>query len=58
LDKGDVIVRLQDGSEEIVELDRCHTFKGQPIIEWTKDFFQSEKKDLGKSTASVPATKT
>jgi len=58
LDKGAVIVRLQDGSEEIVNLDRCHTFKGQPMIEWTKDFVQSEKKDMGKSTALVPATRT
>ena len=55
---GAVIVRLQDGSEEIVNLDRCHTFKGQPMIEWTKDFVQSEKKDMGKSTALVPATRT
>jgi hypothetical protein len=51
LDKGAVIVRLQDCSEEIVNSDRCHTFKGQPMIEWTKDFVQSEKKDMGKSTA-------
>ena len=58
LDKGAVIVRLQDGSEEIVNLDRCHTFKGHPMIEWTKDFVQSEKKDMGKSTALVPATRT
>ena len=57
LDKGAVIVRLQDGSEEIVNLDR-HTFKGQPMIEWTKDFVHSEKKDMGKSTALVPATRT
>ena len=53
-----VRVGLQDGSEEIVNLDRCHTFKGQPMIERTKDFVQSEKKDMGKSTALVPATKT
>ena len=31
LDQGAVIVRLQNGSEEIVNLDRCHTFKGQPL---------------------------
>ena len=58
LDQGAAIVRLQDGSEKIVNLDRCHTFKGQPMIEWIKDFVQSEKKDMGKSTASVPATRT
>ena len=57
-DIGTVIVRLQDGSEEIVNLDRCHTFKGQSMIEWTKDFVQSEKKDMGKSTALIPATRT
>jgi len=58
LDKDTVIVRLQDDSEEIVNLDRCHTFKGQPMIEWAKDFVQSEKKDMGKSTSLVPATRT
>jgi hypothetical protein len=58
LNKGAVIVRLQYGSDEIINLDRCHTLTGQPMIEWTKEFVQSEKKDLGKSTALVPATKT
>jgi hypothetical protein len=48
-DKGAEIVRLQDGSEEIVNLDRCHTLKGQPMI---------EQKDMDKSTALVPATRT
>jgi hypothetical protein len=43
-DKGAVIVRLQDGSEEIVNLDRCHAFKGQPMIDWTRDFVQVRKK--------------
>jgi hypothetical protein len=28
------------------------------MIEWTKDFVQSEEKDMGKSTALVPATRT
>ena len=27
------------------------------MIEWTKDFVQSEKKDMGKSTALLPATR-
>jgi len=58
LDKGAVIVRLQDRSDEMVDLDRCHTFKGQPMIEWTKDFVQSEKKNMGKSASLVPATRT
>ena len=44
LDNGAVIVRLQDGSEEIVDFDRCHTFQIQSMIEGTKDFVQSEKK--------------
>jgi hypothetical protein len=47
-----------DGSEEIVNLDRCRTFKGQPMIDWTKDFVQSEKKDMGKTTALVPPART
>ena len=58
LDKGAVIIRFQDDSEEIVNLDRCHTFKGQPMIEWTIHFVRSEKKDMGKSTALVPASRT
>jgi hypothetical protein len=58
LDKRAVRVRLQDCSEEIVSLDRCHAFKGQPMIEWTKDFVQSEKKVMGKSTPLLPATNT
>jgi len=33
LDIGAVIVCLQDGSDEIVNVDRCHTLKGQPMIE-------------------------
>jgi len=56
LDNGAVIVRLQDGSEEIVDFDRCHTFQIQSMIEGTKDFVQSEKK-MRKSTALVPATR-
>jgi len=28
------------------------------MIEWTKDFVQSEKQDMGKSTALVPGTRT
>ena len=36
-------------------MDCCHTFKGQP--EWTNDFVQSEKKDMSKSTDSLPATR-
>ena len=58
LDKGAVIVRPQDGLEEIVNLDRCHTVKGQPMMEWTKDSVQSAKQDMGTSTALVPATRT
>jgi len=46
---------LQDGSEEIVSL--AHTCKGKPVIEWTKDFVQSQKKDIRKSIALIPSTR-
>jgi len=49
---------LQDDSEEIVNSDRCRTSKRQPMIEWTEDFVQSEKKDMGKSTTLLPGTRT
>ena len=57
LDNGAVIVRLQDGSEEIVDFDRCHTFQIQSMIEGTKDFVQSEKRDVRKSTALFPGSR-
>jgi hypothetical protein len=57
LDTGAVTIRLQDGSEEIVHLDRCRAFNGQPMIEWTEDFVRSDKKDMSKSTALRPATR-
>lgn len=45
------VIRLEDGLEEIVNLNRRHTFEGQPMIERTKDFVQSEIRDMSTSTA-------
>ena len=38
-------------------MDRSQTFKRQTMIEWTKDFVESEKEDMGKSTALLRATR-
>jgi len=44
----------QDGSEEIANLDRCHAFKRQPMIE---DFIQNERRDTMSSFALLRATR-
>ena len=46
LDKEAFVVRLQYGSKEVLILNRCPTFQGHPMNEWTKDFVQSQKKDM------------
>jgi len=57
LHKGSVIVRLQDDSQDIVNLDRCHAFKEQSMIEWTKDVVQSANKDTSGSDAFLQETR-
>jgi hypothetical protein len=54
LDKSAVTARLQDGSEKIVNLDRCHTLKDSLWLSGVK-ILSKVKKDMGKSTALVSA---
>jgi len=43
IDRGAVVIRLQDGTETVVYLDRLTVFKGESQVEWSKQLIFAEK---------------
>jgi len=43
LDRGLVVIGLQDGTETVANMDRLRVFKGQPQVELSKQLILTEK---------------
>jgi len=48
-----VLLRLQDGTEELGKLDHLRLFKGQPQVQWSKQLILAEERGPDSSQSLV-----
>jgi hypothetical protein len=55
LHRGAVVIRLQDGTETVGNLDFLRVLKGQPQVKWSKQLILTKKEGKDSSNSLVPA---